>query len=63
MLARGAESWQSSLLSCITQSTTKVEYVVATKACKVAICLYTLVTDVEIKFEMLQWHCDSHSVI
>ena len=39
MFTRGAVSWQSQLQDCVTQSTTKVEYVAASKASKEAIWL------------------------
>ena len=51
MLARGAVSWRSRLQNCITQSTTKAEYVAATEACKEAIWLGRLVADLGIKIE------------
>ena len=42
-LVKGVVSWQSCLQSCITQSTTKGEYVVVAEACKEVIWLGRLV--------------------
>ena len=39
MLAGGVVSWRSQLQDCVTQSTTEVEYVAASEACKKAIWL------------------------
>ena len=39
MFTRGSVSWQSRLQSCTSMSTTEVEYIAATEACKEAIWL------------------------
>ena len=52
MLDGGAVSWRTRLQNCITQSTTKFEYVVAMEACKEAIWLGRLVANLGIKIEM-----------
>ncbi|MCO5551072.1 hypothetical protein L7F22_004569 [Adiantum nelumboides] len=62
-MARGAVSWRSRLQTCVTQSTTKAEYVAASEVCKEAIWLGQLVTDLGIKEEMPMLHCDSQSAI
>ena len=56
-------SWRSRLQNCITQYTTKVEYVAAMEACKEEIWLGRLVADLGIKIEMPELHCDSQSAI
>ncbi|MCO5564741.1 hypothetical protein L7F22_018409 [Adiantum nelumboides] len=60
-MAGGAVSWRSRLQTCVTQSTTKAEYVAASEACKEAIWLGRLVTDLGIKEETPMLHCDSQS--
>ncbi|MCO5609880.1 hypothetical protein L7F22_064113 [Adiantum nelumboides] len=62
-LAGGAVSWRSRLQDCVTQSTTEAEYVAASKACKEAIWLGRLVTDLGIKEHVPMLHCDSQSAI
>ncbi|MCO5595029.1 hypothetical protein L7F22_049066 [Adiantum nelumboides] len=62
-MAGGAVSWRSRLQTCVTQSTTEAEYVAASEACKEAIWLGRLVTDLRIKEEPLMLHCDSQSAI
>ncbi|MCO5550600.1 hypothetical protein L7F22_065452 [Adiantum nelumboides] len=62
-MARGAVSWRSRLQTCVTQSTTEAEYVAASEACKEAIWLGRLVTDLGIKEETPMLHCDSQSAI
>ncbi|MCO5611055.1 hypothetical protein L7F22_065305 [Adiantum nelumboides] len=62
-MAGGAVSWRSRLQTYVTQSTTKVEYVAALEACKEAIWLGRLVTDLGIKEETPILHCDSQSAI
>ncbi|MCO5568583.1 hypothetical protein L7F22_022282 [Adiantum nelumboides] len=59
----GAVSWRSRLKDCVTQSTTKAEYVAANEACKEAIWLGRLVADLEIKVEMPELYCDNQSAI
>ncbi|MCO5570232.1 hypothetical protein L7F22_023950 [Adiantum nelumboides] len=59
----GAVSWRSRLQTCVTQSTTEVEYVAASEACKEAIWLGRLVRDLGIKEETPMLHCDSQSAI
>ncbi|MCO5550584.1 hypothetical protein L7F22_004072 [Adiantum nelumboides] len=58
-MAGGAVSWRSRLQTCVTQSTTEAEYVVASEA----IWLGRLVTDLEIKEETPMLHYDSQSAI
>ena len=62
-LAGGAVSWHSRLQTCVTQSTTEAEYVAASEACKEAIWLGRLVTDLGIKQQTPMLHCDSQSAI
>ncbi|MCO5564509.1 hypothetical protein L7F22_018170 [Adiantum nelumboides] len=62
-MAGGAISWRSRLQTCVTQSTTEAEYVAASEACKEAIWLGRLVTDLGIKEETPMLHCDSQSAI
>ncbi|MCO5553957.1 hypothetical protein L7F22_007483 [Adiantum nelumboides] len=62
-MAGGAVSWRSRLQSCVTQSPTEVEYVAVSEACKEAIWLGWLVTDLGVKEEMPMLHCDSQSTI
>ena len=62
-LAGGAVSWCSRLQTCVTQSTTEAEYVAASEACKEAIWLGRLVTDLGIKEQVPMLHCDSQSAI
>ncbi|MCO5592943.1 hypothetical protein L7F22_046947 [Adiantum nelumboides] len=59
----GAVSWRSRLQTCVTQTTTEAEYVAASEACKEAIWLARLVTDLGIKEETPMLHCDSQSAI
>ncbi|MCO5599533.1 hypothetical protein L7F22_053639 [Adiantum nelumboides] len=61
--AGGAISWFSRLQSCTTLSTTEVEYVAASDACKEAIWLTHLVGDLGIVGEASALHCDSQSAI
>ncbi|MCO5591798.1 hypothetical protein L7F22_045790 [Adiantum nelumboides] len=58
-MAGGAVSWRSWLQTCVTQA----EYVAASEACKEAIWLGRLVTDLGIKEETPMLHCDSQIVI
>ncbi|MCO5566392.1 hypothetical protein L7F22_020069 [Adiantum nelumboides] len=62
-LAGGAVSWRSRLQDSVTQSTTEAEYVAASEACKEAIWLGRLVTDLGIKEHVPMLHCDSQSAI
>ncbi|MCO5579654.1 hypothetical protein L7F22_033511 [Adiantum nelumboides] len=62
-MAGGAVSWRSKLQTCLTQSTIEAEYVASSEACKEAIWLGPLVTDLEIKEETPMLHCDSQSAI
>ncbi|MCO5573620.1 hypothetical protein L7F22_027392 [Adiantum nelumboides] len=62
-MAGEAMSWQSRLQTCVTQFTTKVECVAALEACKEAIWLGRLVTDLGIKEETPMLHCESQSAI
>ncbi|MCO5583887.1 hypothetical protein L7F22_037803 [Adiantum nelumboides] len=62
-MAGGAVSWRSQLQTCVTQSTTKAEYVAVSEACKEAIWLGRLVIDLGIKEETPMLHCDSQSAI
>jgi hypothetical protein len=62
-MAGGAVSWRSRLQTCVTQSTTEAEYVAASEACKEAIWLGRLVTDLGVKEDAPMLHCDSQSAI
>ncbi|MCO5612939.1 hypothetical protein L7F22_067212 [Adiantum nelumboides] len=62
-MARGAVSWRSRLQTCVIQSTIEAEYVAASEACKEAIWLGRLVTNLGIKEETPMLHCDSQSAI
>ncbi|MCO5600789.1 hypothetical protein L7F22_054904 [Adiantum nelumboides] len=62
-MAGGALSWRSRLQTCVTQSTTEAEYVATSEACKEAIWLGRLVTDLGIKEETPMLHCDNQSAI
>ncbi|MCO5552235.1 hypothetical protein L7F22_005747 [Adiantum nelumboides] len=62
-MAGGVVSWRSRLQTCVTQSTTEAEYVAASEACKEAIWLGRLVTNLGIKEETPMLHCDSQSAI
>ncbi|MCO5570715.1 hypothetical protein L7F22_024443 [Adiantum nelumboides] len=62
-MAGGAVSWRSRLQTCVTQSTTEAEYVAASEACKKAIWLGRLMTDLGIKEETPMLYCDSQSAI
>ncbi|MCO5607645.1 hypothetical protein L7F22_061843 [Adiantum nelumboides] len=62
-MAGGAVSWRSRLQTCVTQSTTEAEHVAVSEACKEAIWLGRLVTDLGIKEETHMLHCDSQSAI
>ncbi|MCO5602379.1 hypothetical protein L7F22_056510 [Adiantum nelumboides] len=62
-MAGGVVSWRSRLQTCVTQSTTKAEYVAVSEACKEEIWLGWLVTDLVIKEETSMLHCDSQSAI
>ncbi|MCO5549355.1 hypothetical protein L7F22_002825 [Adiantum nelumboides] len=55
--------WRYRLQTCVTQSTIEAEYVAASEACKEAIWLGWLVTDLGIKEETPMLHCDSQSAI
>ncbi|MCO5555147.1 hypothetical protein L7F22_008689 [Adiantum nelumboides] len=59
----GAFSWRSRLQTCVTQSTTEAEYIVASEACKEVVWLGRLVTDLGIKEETPMLYCDSQSAI
>ena len=63
MIIGGAVSWRSRLQNCTSMSTTEVEYIVASEACKEAIWLACLVRDLGITVEMPTLHCDSQSAI
>ncbi|MCO5610678.1 hypothetical protein L7F22_064919 [Adiantum nelumboides] len=62
-MAGGAISWRSRLQTCVTQPTTEAKYAAASEACKEAIWLGRLVTDLGIKKEIPMLHCDSQSAI
>ncbi|MCO5564508.1 hypothetical protein L7F22_018169 [Adiantum nelumboides] len=62
-MAGGAVLWRSRLQTCVTESTIEAEYVAASEACKEAIWLGRLVTDLGIKEETPMLHCDSQSAI
>ncbi|MCO5557722.1 hypothetical protein L7F22_011293 [Adiantum nelumboides] len=62
-MAGGTVSWRFKLQTCVTQSTTEAEYVAASEACKEAIWLGRLVTDLGIKEETPMLHCDNQSAI
>ena len=63
MFTGGAVSWRSRLQNCTSMSTTKVEYIAVSEACKEAIWLARLVRDLGITVEMPTLHCDSQSAI
>ncbi|MCO5565162.1 hypothetical protein L7F22_018835 [Adiantum nelumboides] len=62
-MARRAISWRSRLQTCVTQFTSEVEYVATSEACKEAIWLGQLVTNLRIKEETPMLHYDSQSAI
>ena len=61
--ARGSMSWMSHVEKCVSLSTTKVEYIIATKACKKAIWLNWLVEDLEVTIGTPMLYSDSMSAI
>jgi hypothetical protein len=62
-LGGGCISWRSTLQKCVTQSSTEAEYVAAAEAAKEAIWLGRLVTEMGIKHERVELHCDSKSAL
>ncbi|MCO5560474.1 hypothetical protein L7F22_014089 [Adiantum nelumboides] len=62
-MAREAVSWRSRLQTCVTQSTIGAKHVAASEACKEAIWLGWLVTDLGIKEETPMLHCASQSAV
>ncbi|MCO5559827.1 hypothetical protein L7F22_013431 [Adiantum nelumboides] len=56
-------SWRSWLQNYTSLSTTEVEYIATSEACKEAIWLAHLVRDLGITFDMPTLHCDSQSAI
>ena len=63
MFTSGVMSWQSHLQNCTSLSTTEVEYIAATEACKEATWFSCLVKDLGMTIEMRTLHCDSQSAI
>ena len=61
--ASSAISWKSILQDCTSISTTKLEYVAASEACKEEIWLTHLVGEIGLKKELPVLHCDSQSAI
>ncbi|MCO5568252.1 hypothetical protein L7F22_021949 [Adiantum nelumboides] len=62
-MARGAVSWRSRLQTCVTQSTTKAEYVAVSEACKETIWLGRLMINLGIKEETPILRCDTQIAI
>ena len=62
-LAGGCISWRSTLQKCVTLSTTEAEYVAAAEAAKETIWLNQLVTELGLKQEHVNLHCDSQSAL
>ena len=58
IFAGGVVSWQSCLQNCMSMSTTKAEYIVASEACKEVIWLARPVGDLGIFVEVPTLHCD-----
>ncbi|KAH9781301.1 hypothetical protein KPL71_008412 [Citrus sinensis] len=56
-------NWKVSLQHVIALSTTEVEYIAATKAVKEALWLRGLITELGMKQETVEVHCDSSSAI
>ena len=59
----GAINWMNKRQAMVTLSTTKAEYMVATHACKEAIWLKRLCSDIEFKQGALTIYSDSQSAI
>ena len=59
----GVVSWISRMQRCTAQSTTKVEYVATTKACKQALWLLRLVGDLGCTNDSPLLHCGNQSAI
>lgn len=57
-------SWSSKRQKCILQSTTEVEYVAASDACKESVWLSSLLTEIgETEKKTVPMHCDNQSAI
>ena len=59
----GAMSWISKMQRCTALSTTKVQYFATTKACKEALWLSRLVSNLDCTNNSPLLHCDNQSVI
>ncbi|CAM6109633.1 unnamed protein product [Calypogeia fissa] len=58
-LGGGCTSWRSTLQICVAQSSTEAEYVAAAEAAKEKIWMNRLVTEMGLKQENVNLHCDS----
>ena len=59
----GAVSWQSRLQKCVTLSTTEVEYITATEACKELLWMKKFIQELDFKQQRYVMLCDNQSVI
>ena len=55
----GAVSWQSKLQKCVALSTTKVEYITMTEACKKALWMEKFLQELGLQQEKYIIHCDN----
>ena len=62
-LAGGCISWRSTLQKCVTLSSTEAEYVSATDVAKKSIWLSRLATEIGLKQDAVNLHCDSQSAL
>jgi len=62
-LAGGAVSWLSKLQDVVALSTTEVEYMAATEACKEAIWIQRLMEELMHKKQKIVVYCDSQSAL
>jgi hypothetical protein len=60
---RGAVSWQSNLQKCVALSTTKVEFIATTKACKEMLWMKLSLHELGQEQQKHVVHCDSQSAI
>ena len=61
--ARGAVAWQSRLHKCVALSTTEVEFIAITEACKELLWLKKFLQELGLKQERYVLRCDSQSAI
>ena len=59
----GAVSWQSMLQKCVALSTTNVEYIAMTEACKKALWMEKFLQELGLQQEKYIIHCDNQSAI